>query len=84
MMWLPNLFSLERAGKEVQKRLEFWQGRLRQIKERYVELSEKCVGGSVAKGKRGKKRQKVDNADLSQLSDYAAEVFYQFSLKVIK
>ena len=40
--------------------------------------SEKCVGGSVAKGKRGKKRQKVDNADLSQLSDYAAEVFYQF------
>ena len=49
-----------------------------------MELSEKCVGGSVAKGKRGKKRQKVDNADLSQLSDYAAEVFYQFSLKVIK
>ena len=43
-----------------------------------MELSEKCVGGSVAKGKRGKKRQKVDNADLSQLSDYAAEVFYQF------
>ena len=34
------------------------------------------VGGSVAKGKRGKKRQKVDNADLSQLPDYAAEVFY--------
>ena len=28
-----------------------------------MELSEKCVGGSVAKGKRGKKRQKVDNAD---------------------
>ena len=49
-----------------------------------MELSEKCVGGLlVAKGKRGKKRQKVDNADLSQLSDYAAEVFYQF-LKVIK
>ena len=46
--------------------------------------SEKCVGGSVAKGKRGKKRQKVDNADLSQPSDYAAEVFYQFFLKVIK
>ncbi|CAH3183084.1 unnamed protein product, partial [Porites lobata] len=62
-------------GKEVQRRLEFWQGRLREIKERFVELSEKCVGGSVAKGKRGKKRQKVDNADLSQLSDYAAEVF---------
>ena len=41
-----------------------------------MELSEKCVGGLVAKGKRGKKRQKVDNADLSQLSDYAAEVFY--------
>ena len=43
-----------------------------------MELSEKCsrVGGSVAKGKRGKKRQKVDNADLSQLSDYAAQVFY--------
>ena len=41
-----------------------------------MELSEKCVGGSVVKGKRGKKRQKVDNADLSQLSDYAAEVFY--------
>ena len=49
-----------------------------------MELSEKCVGWSVAKGKRGKKRQKVDNADLSQLSDYAAEVFYQFLLKVIK
>ena len=47
-----------------------------------MELSEKCVGGSVAKGKRGKKSQKVDNADLSQLSDYAAEVFYQFFLKV--
>ena len=51
-----------------------------------MELSEKCVGRSVAKGKRGKKRQKVDNADLSQLSDYAAEVFYCliFFLKVIK
>ena len=49
-----------------------------------MELSEKCFGGSVAKGKRGKKRQKVDNADLSQLSDYAAQVFYQFFLKVIK
>ena len=49
-----------------------------------MELSEKCVGGSVANGKRGKKRQKVDNAYLSQLSDYAAEVFYQFFLKVIK
>ena len=47
-------------------------------------LPEKCVGGSVAKGKQGKKRQKVDNADLSQLSDYAAEVFYQFFLKVVK
>ena len=41
-----------------------------------MELSEKCVGGLVAKRKRGKKRQKVDNADLCQLSDYAAEVFY--------
>ena len=73
-----NLFSLE-TGKEieVQRRLEFWQGRLREIEKRYVELSERCVGGSVAKGKRGKKRQKVDNADLSQL-------FYQFFLKVIK
>ena len=61
-MWLPNLFSLE-TGKEVQRRLKFWQeGRLREIEERYVELSEKCVGWSVAKGKRGKKRQKVDNA----------------------
>ena len=49
-----------------------------------MEPSEKCVGGSVAKGKRRKKRQKVDNADLSQLSDYEAEVFYQFFLKVIK
>ena len=82
-MWLPNLFSLE-TGKEVQRRLEFWLGRLREIEEKYVELSEKCVGGSVAKGKWGKKRQKVDNVDLSQLSDYAAEVFYQFFLKVIK
>ena len=36
--------------------------------------------GRLLKGK----RQKVDNADLSQLSDYAAEVFYQFLLKVIK
>ena len=26
----------------------------------------------------------VDNADLSQLSDYAVEVFYQFFLKAIK
>ena len=74
-----NLFSLE-TGKEVQRRLEFWQGKLREIEKRYVELSERCVGGSVAKGKRGKKRQKVNNADLSQLSDYAAEVFYQFFL----
>ena len=42
-----------------------------------MERSEKCVGGSVAKGKRGKKRQKVDNADFFfQLSDCAAEVFY--------
>ena len=82
-MTIPNLFSLE-TGKEVHRRLEFWQGRLREIKERYVGLPEKCVGGSVAKGKRGKKRQKVDNADLSQLSDYAAEVFYQFFLKVVK
>ena len=49
-----------------------------------MELSEKCVGGSVAKGKRGKKGQKVDNSDLSQLADYAAEVFYQFFLNVIK
>ena len=48
-----------------------------------MERSEKCVGGLVAKGKQGKKRQKVDNADLSHLSDYVAEVFYQF-LKVIK
>ena len=49
-----------------------------------MELSEKCVGWSVAKGRWGKKRQKVDNAYLSQLSDYAAEVFYQLFLKVIK
>ena len=50
-----------------------------------MELSEKCVGGSVAKGKRGKKRQKVEKPDLSQLFDlYAAEVFYQFFSKVIK
>ena len=40
--------------------------------------------GRFAKGKWGKKRQKVDNAYLSQLSDYAAEVFYQLFLKVIK
>ena len=64
--------------------MEFWQGRLREIEERCVGLPKKCVGWSVAKGKRGKKRQKVDNADLSQLSDFAAEVFYQFFLKVIK
>ena len=43
-----------------------------------MELSEKCVGGSVAKGKRGKKRQKVDNADLSQLSDYMQKCFTNF------
>ena len=59
-------------------------GYVKQKKLRYVGLSEKCVGGSVAKEKRGKKRQKVDNADLSQLSDYAVEVFYHFFLKVIK
>ena len=46
-----------------------------------MELSEKCVGGLVAKGKRGKKRQKVEKPDLSQLSVYAAEVFYQFFFK---
>ena len=80
---VPNLFCLE-TGKEVQTRLEFWQGKLHEIEERYVELSEKCFGGSVAKGKqRGKKRQKVANSDLSQLSDYAAEVFYEFFVKVI-
>ena len=33
-----------------------------------MELSEKCVGGLVAKGKRGKKRQKVDNIMLIFLS----------------
>ena len=51
-----------------------------------MELSEKCVGGSFPKGKNKetKAEVKVDNADLSQLSDYAAEVFYQFFLKVIK
>ena len=41
--------------------------------------------GRLLKGNEERKlRQKVDNADLSQLSDYAAEVFYQFFLKVIK
>ena len=39
--------------------------------------------GRLLKGNE-EKRQKVDNTDLSQLSDYAAEVFYQFLLKVIK
>ena len=80
ILQLPNLFSVE-TGKGVQRRLKFWQGRLREIEERNVELSEKCVGGLVAKGKRRKKRQKVDNADLSQLSDYAAEVLYQIFFK---
>ena len=42
------------------------------------------VGRSLKGNEEIKKRQKVDNADLSQLSDYAAEVFYQFFLKVIK
>ena len=50
-----------------------------------MELSEKCVGGSVAKGKRGKKRKKVNNADLSQLSDYMQQKCSTiFFLKVIK
>ena len=75
-----NLFSLE-TGKEVQRRLEFWQGRLREIEGRYV--SEKCVGGSFAKGKRGKKRQKVNNADLSQLI-MQQKCSTNFFLKVIK
>ena len=57
---------------------------LREIEERYGQQPEKCAVWLVAKGNRGKKRQKVDNADLSQLSDYAAEVFHQFFLKVIK
>ncbi|CAH3176842.1 unnamed protein product [Porites lobata] len=43
------------TGKEVQRRLEFWQGRLREIEERYVELSEKCVGWSVANGNKERK-----------------------------
>ena len=48
-----------------------------------MELSEKCVGGLVAKGKRGKKRQKVNNADLSQLI-MQQKCSTNFFLKVIK
>ena len=41
--------------------------------------------GRLLKGNEERKlRQKVGNADLSQLSDFAAEVFYQFFLKVVK
>ena len=42
------------------------------------------VGWLLKANKETKAEVKVDNADLSQLSDYAAEVFYQFFLKVIK
>ena len=73
------LCSFYRGGKEVQRRLEFWQSRLHEIEERYKELSEESTDGSFARGKqRGKKRQKVANTDLFGLSDYAAEVVYEF------
>ena len=72
------------VGKEVQRRLEFWQSRLDEIEERFKELSQKSTNGSFAKGKqKGEKRQKVTNTELSGLSDYAAEVVYEFFLKVI-
>lgn len=82
MNWCVIFFLLE-TGKEVQTRLEFWQGKLHEIEEKYVELSAKSMGGSVAKGNQNrKKRQKVENSDLCQISDYAAEVFYHFFSKV--
>ena len=42
------------------------------------------VGRLLMGNEEGKGSRCMDNADLSQLSDYAAEVFYQFFLKVIK
>ena len=37
------------------------------------------LGGRLLKANKETKAEvKVDNADLSQLSDYTAEVFYQF------
>ena len=43
------------------------------------------MGGRLLKANKETKAEvKVDNADFFQLSDYAAEVFYQFFLKVIK
>ena len=37
----------------------------------------------LKENKKGKKRQKVTNTELSGLSNYAAEVVYEFFLKVI-
>ena len=70
-------------GKEVERRLEIWQRSLHEIGERYLHLSRNCSSGALAVGKqRVKKRQKKTNSEFYQLSDYAAEVVYQFFLRV--
>ena len=74
-----NELFLSEVGKEVQQRLEGWQNKLDGIEKRFLELSE-CA---TSKGKqKGKKRQKVSNDVSSHLSSYAAEVVYDFFLKV--
>ena len=45
--------------------------------QRSVLVGRLLMGNEERKGR-------MDNADLSQVSDYAAEVFYQFFLKVIE
>ena len=85
MNWSDALtFFLSETGKEVQTRLEFWQGKLHEIEEKYLELSEKSVSSSVTnQNHKRKKRQKVANPDLSQISEYAAEVFYHFQFSKV-
>lgn len=82
-----GLFISLGVENEVKQRLQFWESQLCEIETRYQELSKKCTRGSLTKAKqRGKKRQKVQvpDGELSQLSDYAAEVVFRFFLKVIK
>ena len=49
-------FSLQ-VGKEVQRRLVFWQSRLREMEEKYLEFVEK-VGTSASIARRNKEGKK--------------------------
>ena len=53
-MWLPNLFSLE-AVKEVQRRLEFWQGRLRKSRKDMWSCQRSVLVGQLLKGNEERK-----------------------------